>query len=42
MKRHGEGVQWMQQPIDVDALYHSGVGRRHGRFAPFGLVPFLD
>ena len=42
MKRHGEGVQWMQQPIDVDALYHSGEGRRHGRFAPFGLVPFLD
>ncbi|WVZ80871.1 hypothetical protein U9M48_028312 [Paspalum notatum var. saurae] len=33
VKRHGEGVNWMQQPIDVDALYHSGEGRRHGRLA---------
>ncbi|WVZ58494.1 hypothetical protein U9M48_008766 [Paspalum notatum var. saurae] len=31
VKHHGEGVQWMQQPIDVDALYQSGEGRRHGR-----------
>ncbi|WVZ65007.1 hypothetical protein U9M48_014441 [Paspalum notatum var. saurae] len=32
VKRHGEGVQWMQQPLDVDALYHNSEGRRHGRF----------
>ncbi|WVZ74614.1 hypothetical protein U9M48_022775 [Paspalum notatum var. saurae] len=26
VKRHGEGVQWMQQPLDVYALYHSSDG----------------
>ena len=33
VKRHGEGVQWMQEPLDVEALYRSGEGRKHGRFA---------
>ncbi|WVZ52240.1 hypothetical protein U9M48_003322 [Paspalum notatum var. saurae] len=35
VKRHGEGVQWMQQPLDVDALYHSGEGRRHGKIVEY-------
>ncbi|WVZ80630.1 hypothetical protein U9M48_028089, partial [Paspalum notatum var. saurae] len=30
VKRHGEGVQWMQQPIDVDALYQSGLPLAQG------------
>ncbi|WVZ49919.1 hypothetical protein U9M48_001234 [Paspalum notatum var. saurae] len=33
VKRHGEDVDWMQEPLDVKALYHSGQGRRHGRYA---------
>lgn len=40
-RRHGSDFDWMNSDLDVEALYHSGDGRRHGRFAfGTGVVDF--
>lgn len=30
-QRHGPEYDWRQSPLDVEALYQSGGGRKHGR-----------
>jgi hypothetical protein len=31
--RHGEEYDWRRSDVDVDALYSSGGGKKHGRFS---------
>ncbi|WVZ50061.1 hypothetical protein U9M48_001355 [Paspalum notatum var. saurae] len=35
VRHHGEGFDWKNAPIDPQAVYNSGGGKSHGRFAMF-------
>ncbi|WVZ50058.1 hypothetical protein U9M48_001353 [Paspalum notatum var. saurae] len=34
-RRHGEGFDWRNAPVDPQAVYDSGAGKSHGRYSMF-------